>query len=509
MKRVAVVGAGLGGLSAAIYLAVAGFAVEVFEKATDAGGKAAERRLGPFRFDTGPSLVTLASVWDELFAAAGRRREDYLRLVPLNPIAEYFWPQGSRLSAPGTVPELATAFARQGWAPEADTLAWFDRGRRLWDLAGPLFLRHSLHDPRTWALAATWSTLFRAGQLDSGRSLKQAIDARFQDPRVRQFFGRYATYNGSDPRRIPATFSMIPWVEFGLGAWAALDGIHAIPRAMQRLAADLGVTFRFSTPVKAIVHSRGHIQGVQVDRAVLPFDAVVCNADVGPLYHLLAHGGPLSPRQTAWRERYRRGEPSSSGVVFLWGVDTSFAELGLHNVFFSPDSDAEFRSLFHDRKPPTDPTVYVNITAKTTPGDAPPGQENWFVLVNAPHDPGPQRIVDSWAIERLREATLRRIEENLGRVVRSHIVHEAIMTPADLEAATGCPGGSLYGLASHQARAAFNRHPNRAPGFRGLYVCGGSSHPGGGMPLAVLSGRIAAELATRDLHPVQRDHGPP
>ena len=497
MKRVAVVGAGLGGLSAAIHLALAGFAVEVFEQAADPGGKAGQRRLGPFRFDTGPSLVTLAPVWDELFAAAGRRREDYLKFTRLDPVAEYFWPTG-RLTAPGTPTGLARAFAEKGWASEATTNAWFHHAQELWDLAGPLFLRHSLHDRRTWIRSATWSTLVHARQLDAGRTLQQAVDLRFDDAHVRQFFDRYATYNGSDPRHLPATFAMIPWVEFGLGAWAADDGIHTIPRAMHRLAAELGVKFRFSTPVKAVVHDRGRVKGVRMQRELVPFDAVVSNADVGPTYRLLATGGELKRRHRIWQERYRRGEKSTSALVFLWGVDTSFEDLGLHNVFFSADSEAEFRSLFAEHRLPADPTAYVNITSKTTPGDAPPGQENWFVMVNAPHDPGPERIVDSWAVERIREATLRRIEANLGRVVRSHIVQEAVLTPADFEAATGCPGGSLYGLASHRPLAAFDRHPNRAAGFRGLYLCGGSVHPGGGMPLAVLSGKIAAELAARD-----------
>ena len=500
MKRAAVVGAGLGGLSAAIHLALAGFGVDVFEQGTDPGGKAGQRRLGPFRFDTGPSLVTLAPVWDELFAAAGRRREDYLKLTRLDPVAEYFWP-GARLTAPGTPEGLARAFAEKGWAPEAATHGWFHHAQGLWDLAGPLFLRHSLHDTRTWTRAATWSTLFRARHLDAGRTLQQAINQRFEDPHIRQFFSRYATYNGSDPHRLPATFALIPWVEFGLGAWAADDGIHSIPRAMHRLATELGVKFRFSTPVKAVVHDRGRIRGVRVQRELIPYDAVVSNADVGPTYRLLATGGELKRGHRAWQDRYRRGEKSTSAVVFLWGINTSFEELGLHNLFFSADPEAELRSLFSEHRLPADPTTYVNITSKATPGDAPPGQENWFVMVNAPHDPGPERIVDSWAVERVREAALRRIETNLGRVVRSHIAQEAVLTPADFEAATGSPGGSLYGLASHQALAAFDRHPNRAPGFRGLYLCGGSVHPGGGMPLAVLSGRIAAEWAARDFPP--------
>lgn len=503
MKRsVAVVGAGLGGLSAAIHLALAGFRVEVFEQAANPGGKASERRLGPYRFDAGPSLVTLAGVWDDLFSAAGKRREDYLRLTRLDPVAEYFW-EGDRLSAPGSPENLAARFAERGWASTDATLRFFTHARRLWDLAGPLFLEKSLHDGDTWRLPQTWATLLQAGRLDSGRSLRQAIDQHFPHPRLRQFFGRYATYNGSDPRQIPATFAMIPWVEFGLGAWAADDGIHAIPRAMHRLATELGVSFHFSTPVTALAHQGKRMSGVCLEGSPspLPFDAVVSNVDVGPTYQLLEAGGATTPRQRRWGERYRRGEPSSSGVVFLWGMDRAHPELGLHNVFFSNDHDAEFRSLFHDREVLQDPTAYVNITSKTTPGDAPPGHENWFVLVNSPHDPGPQRLVNELTLPGLREATLNRIEANLGRSVREHIVQEAALTPADIEAATGSPGGSLYGLASHRALAAFDRHPNRAPAYRGLYLSGGSAHPGGGMPLAVLSGRIAAQLATKDLKP--------
>lgn len=501
MKRAAIVGAGLGGLAAAIDLARGGFQVDVFDQAASPGGKAAERRLGGFRFDTGPSLVTMAWVWDRLFADAGRKREDYLRLTRLDPIAEYFWPH-DRLTAPGSPEALSREFATRGWAPEAATQGFLGHAQRLWELAGPLFLEHSLHDGSTWTRPDTWATLVQAGRLDSGRSLKQLIDRSFSDPRVRQFFGRYATYNGSDPRRIPATFALIPWVEFGLGAWAADDGIHAIPLAMAHLAGELGVRFHYGTPVSAIVHDRGRIRGVRVrpgkGEEHHNYDVVVSNADVGPTYRLLAAGGPQGPAQRAWGERYRKGEPSSSGVVFLWGVARSNPEMGLHNVFFSPDHDAEFRQIFGEKRLPADPTAYVNITAKTTPGDAPAGQENWFVLVNAPHDPGPDRIASGPALAGLREATLDRIEANLGRPIRPHLVEEAIVTPADLEATTGSPGGSLYGLASHRALAAFDRHPNRAPGHHGLYLCGGSAHPGGGMPLAVLSGRIAAGLCLKD-----------
>jgi len=503
--RALVVGAGLGGLSASVRLALAGFEVEVFDQAPTPGGKAAEVRLGAFRFDSGPSLVTLVEVWDELFTAAGQNRADHLPFSPLDPVAHYFWPDGAQLRAPADPGALGRAFADRGWAPEAATRSWFRRAQGLWNLAGPLFLGRSLHDPATWALPSTWATLAQAGRLDAGRPYARAVARTFADPRVRQFWGRYATYNGSDPGRLPATFAMIPWVEFGLGAWAADRGIHSIPEAMQTLAEAQGVRFHNETPVEAILHDGGRIRGLQTGGAPGPqvhgAEVVVTNADVGPSYRLLEAGGPLPRAARRRRDAYLGGEPSSSGVVFLWGVAAEHPELGLHNVFFSPDSGTEFRALFEERRLPEDPTVYVNITSKVTPGEAPPGQENWFVLVNAPHDPGPVRRVDAEAVARLRAAVLRRVEAALGRPLGPRIVEERILTPADLERTTGSPGGSLYGLASHRALAAFDRHPNRAPGFRGLYFCGGSAHPGGGMPLAVLSGRIAADLAARDFRP--------
>lgn len=499
MKRVAVVGAGLGGLSAAIHLALAGFAVDVFEQAADPGGRVGQRRLGPFRFDTGPSLVTLPAVWDELFAAAGRRCEDSFKLTRLDPVAEYFWPS-VRLTAPGTPEGLARAFAAKGWAPETQSNAWFQHAQALWHAAGPLFQRHSLQDRGFWNRALA-SARLRGRRFDTGRTFEEAIGQRFESPQVRQIFGRHAASLGSDQRRLPATFALVPWTEFGLGVWTVNQGIQAVPRSMHRLAVELGVKFRFSTPVKAIVHERGRVKGLRIHRELVPFDAVVSNVETGPTYRLLATGGELGLRHRRGQERGRRGEMSSSRVVFLWGIDTEFEELGRHNVFFSARPEDELQSLFSDRRLPVDPTVSVTITSKSSRGDAPPGQENWMVTVNAPHDPGPERIVDSWAVERLQEATLRRIETNLGRVVRSHIVQDAVMTPADFEAATGAPGGSLGGFASHRPLAAFDRPSNRMPGFRGLYLCGAGVHPGPGMALSVLSGRNAADLAASDSPP--------
>jgi phytoene dehydrogenase-like protein len=218
-------------------------------------------------------------------------------------------------------------------------------------------------------------------------------------------------------------------------------------------------------------------------------DVVVTNADVASTYTDLL-GDPDAP----YAKRYRRLEPSSSALVFYWGIRGAFPELGVNNIFFSKDYPAEFNCIFKELRCPDDPTVYVNITSKTTPGDAPPGCENWFVLVNAPRNEG-----QDWAgeVQRMRKRVLEILEGRLGRRVGDLVEAEDVMTPQDIEEKTGSRKGSLYGISSNSKLSAFLRHPNRSRRYPGLYFCGGSAHPGGGMPLALLSGSIAAGLVKR------------
>jgi phytoene desaturase len=314
----------------------------------------------------------------------------------------------------------------------------------------------------------------------------------FRDERMVQFFDRYATYNGSNPYRTPGTLAIIPHVEYDLGAVAADEGIYSIPTAIARLAEEGGVRFHYGVRVERIlVDSSRRVTGIVAATERLSFDAVVSNVDVVASYERL-----LDDPDAPLAKRYRRLEPSSSGLVFYFGMDESFPELSLHNIFFSGDYRAEFADIFERRRCPVDPTVYVNITSKTTPADAPAGGENWFVLVNAPYDAG-----QSWAgeAERTRKAVLERLSSALGRDVERHIGVESSMNPGEIAERTGSRFGSLYGISSNSRLAAFLRHPNRSSRHRGLYFCGGSVHPGGGMPLVVLSGKIASQLLQKDI----------
>jgi diapolycopene oxygenase len=531
-RRVVVIGAGLGGLSAAIRLAAAGYRVAVYEKQSGPGGKAFSERHGAYRFDTGPSLFTLKSVFAQLFEEAGRDIDDYLDLTPLEKICNYFWRDGTRTVSYADRTAMAGEFARVFGEDPRRVERYLDYSARIHRITGHLFLEKSLHEWSTYFSTGFWSSLVQLHRIDAMRTMDRANHAFFSTPKLQQFFNRYATYNGSDPYQTPATLNIIPHVEYGLGAWAVEEGIHAVPLALERLARELGVTFHYGVRVRRINSEPAgilrrpvpaRVTGVTVDDGEIgatsgeethqaeyagttievegsrpgrfvPADVVVSNADVTPTYeHLLEDtAAPLY-------QRYQKLEPSSSGLVFYWGVRYRFPELGLHNIFFSEDYEAEFRQIFREGRCPDDPTIYINITSREgAPGDAPVDGDNWFVLVNAPWDQG-----QDWNAEadRTRQIVLDRLSRELGRDVEELIEVELRMLPPDIAARTDSHRGSLYGISSNTRLAAFLRHPNRSRRYRGLFFVGGSAHPGGGMPLVVLGGKITADLVRRHYPP--------
>ncbi len=488
---VAVVGAGLGGMAAAALLAKAGFEVDVYERLPYAGGKAASSRLGAYRFDTGPSLFTMPWVFKDFFAALGERMEDRLRLIPLEPICKYFYPDGARLSSYADERRFGAELERAGVATAAQLSRYLKKGRSVWSVAGELFLKHSLHEASTYLSPSGLWSILRLPAIDPLRSLHEANAAAFSDPRAVQLFDRYATYNGSDPYKTPATMRIVPHVEYQWGGWAVEGGIVSVPRAIEAAARDAGARFHLASEVEAIITDEAGARavGVRVGGENLPYGLVVSNADVLSTYRSLL-GQPDAPEA----KRYEALEPSSSGLVFLWGIKRSFSELSSNNIFFSSDYRREFSRIFDEGIVPDDPTIYVNITSKTSPQDAPAGSENWFVLINVPRNAG-----QDWAVlaAQAKERILARLSRELGRDIAPLIEAERIISPADIERDTGSTYGSLYGIASNDRFSAFFRHANRSRRIRGLYFSGGSAHPGGGMPLALLSGTITAELARK------------
>jgi phytoene desaturase len=328
--------------------------------------------------------------------------------------------------------------------------------------------------------------LFKVHRFDLGKSLHEANKARFKDPKLVQLFDRYATYNGSDPYRAPGVLNIIPHLEHNIGTFFPKEGMYQITKSIYERAKALGVEFKFNTSCKQIVVKGNQVQGVELDTEFIPADLVVSNADVFPTYRNLLKN-QKAPEKTL------QSEPSSSAIIFYWGVKGSFPKLHLHNILFSDDYQGEFKALFDGDQLHPDPTVYINITSKLKKDDAPKGHENWFVMINAPANSG--QDWDKW-IPQARENILNKIQRTLGTDLRDKIIVEDILDPTLIEKRTSSHMGALYGTSSNNRMAAFLRHPNFSQNLKGLYFCGGSVHPGGGIPLCLLSAKILDELIT-------------
>jgi phytoene desaturase len=314
-----------------------------------------------------------------------------------------------------------------------------------------------------------------------------------RSPHVRQLLGRFATYVGASPYRAPATLNVIAHVELNQGVWYPEGGVYRIAQALARLAGELGVEIRTGCRVSAIETLGGRVHGVTLEDGVyVPAAAVVANLDVAIIYEKLLPNTSVSQRRVY---QLIRAEPSCSGFVMLLGMRGTHPELAHHNIFFSSDYPREFEDIFQRGVPPEQPTIYVAITSKTTLQDAPPGCENWFVLVNAP------ALGPGWDWHKECAAYRTRVLAQLanrGFDVRGRIEYEKILTPMDLERTTGARRGALYGASSNSHWAAFRRSHNRAPDVRGLYFAGGTTHPGGGVPMVMLSGKVASQLVLED-----------
>ncbi|USX53664.1 NAD(P)/FAD-dependent oxidoreductase [Lentzea sp. HUAS12] len=485
MARVAVIGAGMGGLAAAARLARSGHEVTVYEQAAGHGGKLGTLRRNGFTFDTGPSLLTLPHVYRDLFAATGAPLDDLVEIVAVEPTCRYRFPDGSELDMPHAE-ERAEAALTDAFGQEA-ARQWrgmLTEAERLWDLVGEPVLQNPLGgvgdllrrsaSVRDLVAIAPWRTL-------------RGVGRRFSDPRLRMLLDRYATYSGSDPRRTPALMTVVPFIEQRFGGWYVRGGLRRLGDALFGRCTELGVGFRFHAKVTAVDTGGGRVTGVVLrDGERRPADVVVSDVDAEHLYgELLTDRRAHRPRRTL-----RKAQPSLSGFVLLLALRGRTPDPAHHRVLFPADYDDEFDSIFGRRpRPVPDPTVYV--CAPNDPAVAPEGDEAWFVLVNAPRQgdvdwtaPG---LADSYA-----DRVLRVMAER-GLDVRDRVRWREIRTPADWARDTGAVGGSIYGSSSNGPRAALLRPANRSP-VPGLFLVGGSAHPGGGLPLVAMSARIVADL---------------
>jgi phytoene desaturase len=484
-KNAIIIGAGLGGLSAAIRLAKKGFAVTVLEKNETVGGKVNIVEASGYKFDTGASLLTMRHVLEELFIFAGKRLEDYLEIVPLDPICRYFWADGTRFDASPNLEKTESEIEKLETGGAANFRKFLADARHKYEVSEKTFLAHSLNDLPSLLRPKYLRDLLAISSL---KTLDAHVKSYFQTPKLRQLFNRFATYNGSSPFQAPATFALIPYVEFGLGAWYVKGGMYEIPKALATLAKELNVEIKTDCEVEKILVQNKKAIGVRLKNGErMESDFVIANSDAVETYRNLLQ---------AKKSKIENLEPSMSGFVLLLGAKKRFSQLAHHNIFFSDDYFDEFQSIFKDLRPAKSPTIYVCAATRTDETQAPADCENLFVLINAPYT----SARTDWEKEKrdYRDLIVGKLENFGLEGLEDSIEFEQIITPADFEKKYRANRGSIYGVSSNGIFSAFLRPPNKARGIENLYFVGGATHPGGGIPLVLISGKLTADLILRE-----------
>ena len=483
-KACAVIGAGVSGLGAAIRMRNKGYKVTVFEANSFPGGKCSTERKDGYRFDMGPSVFTMPHYVDELFILSGKNPREHFNYIPLDPVYKYFYEDGSTLDAYHGKEKFAEQLSKKTKDKKEDIIKYLNKTETIYNLTDEVFLKNSLHRLRnffTWPVA---KGILNFGKIGAFDTMNGANQKAFKDPRLVQIFNRYATYNGSSPYLSPATLNVIAHVEIVKGAFYPEGGMFSITSSLVQLAKDIGVEFRFSSPVREILIENKKIKGVRTDNGTEDFDIVISNMDVYNSYKKLM---PDVKRPAKTLDQPK----SSSGIIFYWGIKKEFKELGLHNIFFSENYEKEFNTIFAKKTIYHDPTIYLNITSKHTQSDAPPGCENWFSFINVPNNQG-----QNWDmfITEARENMILKINRVLKTDIRPLIESEMVFDPRVIENRTSSAFGAIYGNSSNNKFAAFLRHANFSKDIKNLYFCGGSVHPGPSIPLCLLSAKITTDL---------------
>ncbi len=483
-----VIGSGVAGLAVATRLAIQGYQVSVYERNAYPGGKLSMFEKDGYRFDAGPSLFTQPDHIEELFEAAGEPIENYLQYKPVDITCKYFFETGTVINAYSNNEIFAEELQQKVDEPVNNLNNYLSSSQKLYDDVGSIFLNYSLHKRSTWFHKRIIKALRTVKMPYLFSSFNDYNKKQFKSTEAQQIFNRFATYNGSNPYKAPAMLSLIPHLELNRGVFYPQGGMISITNALYQLAKNKGVAFYFNKEVQHIIHTEGTAKGIVVDEKNVTADIIVSNADMYFTWKKL-----ISREDKA--NHILKQERSSSALIFYWGINKIFDELDLHNIFFSNNYQQEFDCIFNKAKIYPDPTVYVNITAKKEDGHAPFGKENWFVMINVPANTG-----QNWDAlkQQVREYIISKLNRMLATDIEPLIESETMMDPIIIEQQTGSFMGSLYGSSSNTKMAAFKRQPNFASGIKNLYCCGGTVHPGGGIPLCLKSAAITADIIASD-----------
>ena len=479
--KIAVIGSGIGGLATACRLASKGHEVTVFEKNDSPGGKISEIHMEGYRFDTGPSLFTLPELVEELYSAAGETVPATFAYKKLDVLCKYFFKSGENLIAWSDQQKFTDECVDKLGEDPSNITRYFKSASLIYKITADIFLFNSLHKIKNLLKFSVLKSLLQVHKIRFYKTMHGDNKSSFKSPLLIQLFDRYATYNGSNPYKAPATLNVIAHLENNLGAYFPEQGMYSIVKSIYDLALKKGVRFNFNSLVTSIDIKNNKAVGVSVGDEKFAFDSVVSDSDINYVVNnLMDH-----PQ----KKRIERLEPSSSALVFYWGVNKEFPELDLHNILFSGDYKEEFTNLFQEKTIHNDPTVYIFVSSKMVKSDAPKNCENWFVMVNAPSN-----SKENWdeLIRVTKQNIINKINKSLKTNIEDYIEYEKIASPITIEQNTLSKGGALYGNSSNSMFAAFLRHPNFLKSVKNLYFVGGSVHPGGGIPLCLASAKIVA-----------------
>ena len=482
-NKVAIIGSGISGIATSIRLKAKGFDVTVYEKNSFPGGKLSSFKLGEFRFDAGPSLFTMPQYVDELFDISGENPKDHFKYKRKKIACKYFWEDESIFNAYSDKEKFYDECEKKFNVERKQIKKYLDKAKKKFDLTRKIFLEKSLHKLNSFLNYETVQALFNLNIYQINKNLDEVNQKEIKEKHLVQLFNRYATYNGSSPYKTPGMMTLIQHLESHYGTYIPLKGMNDISNSLFRLAKRKGVKFEFESEVEKIEVQNNQAIGIILNNKLKRFDKIVSNSDVYSTYKYLL--------KEKLNHNSLKQERSSSAIIFYWGVKKIYKQLDLHNIFFSDNYEKEFKYIFDENKIIDDPTVYVNITSKDVPNDSPESCENWFVMVNSPFNTG-----QDWEKikKTLRSNIISKLERILKENISSNIVEERIYTPVDLESNTNSHQGSLYGISSNNKFSAFLRHPNFLKKIPNLYFCGGSVHPGGGIPLCLLSAKIVSNL---------------
>ena len=491
MANIAIIGAGIGGMSAAARLAKAGHEVTIYENSDRSGGKCRTEWFGDYAFDTGPSLLTLPAVYRDLFLKTGKRIEHVLNIKPVDPAFNYHFSDGSsvlfpNLSNPNTYNEIEKSY---GLAAGNQWKELINRAERMWEVSREPFIESELNS--IFSLLKRKNLLRDIKEIAPFTSLRKLSEKLKLDPHLQMIVDRYATYTGSDPRSAPAVLLTIAFVESTFGAWHIEGGVGQLSTALEQRCSDLGVKFKFNTLVSQILVNNNHATGIKTsDGKEFKADLVVANSDAEYIYNKLLANNVNAARSE--RRKLKFATKSLSGFSLLLGLDNSKGKavpIDHHNVYFPNNYDAEFDDVFTKQIPVQDPTIYICAPKDPhmTKGE---NKEAWFALVNAPR----HQVDGGWDWRQggaeYAQKIIQKLDD-LGLNVSTRLDFMKYRTPADLENYAMAPGGSIYGSSSNSAASAFLRTKNRSK-IKGLFCVGGSSHPGGGLPLVGISAEIVA-----------------